>query len=88
MKCHLPSYTQGSHICNDTDIRLVDGRTEFEGRVEICLGSIWRPVCDNMWDDADAAVVCRQLGFTSDGKSDPLNSVDLFLQMCSCYFLQ
>ena len=47
----------------------MDGRTEFEGRVEFCSGETWGQVCDNMWDDADAAVVCRQLGFTSDGKS-------------------
>ena len=27
--------------CNETDIRLVDGQTVYDGRVEICLEGIW-----------------------------------------------
>ena len=50
--------------CSDGDIRLVGGRDEFEGRVEICIGGFWGPVCGSSgWDVNDALVVCRQLGF-------------------------
>ena len=44
-------------------MRLVDGVTSYEGRVEICYDGVWGLVCDNTWNYYDAAVVCRQLGF-------------------------
>ena len=49
--------------CNETDIRLIDGPAASIGRVEICLNGMWGLVCDNGWDDRDAQVVCRQLGY-------------------------
>ena len=49
--------------CSESEVQLVDGRTEKDGRVEICLNGIWGSVCDDNWDERDATVVCRQLGF-------------------------
>ena len=44
-------------------MRLVDGFSPSEGRVETCWNNTWIVACDSSWDDMDASVVCRQLGF-------------------------
>ena len=50
--------------CTLGDIRLIFGSNDREGTVEICIDGYWSTVCHNFWDSRDAAVVCRQLGFT------------------------
>ena len=53
--------------CDNGELRLVGGVSNTEGRVETCLSDEWGTVCDQMWDDTDAAVVCRQLKLASNG---------------------
>ena len=48
-------------------MRLVGGDSYAQGRVEICLNDEWGTVCNQMWDDLDSQVVCRQLGLVSLG---------------------
>ena len=48
-------------------IRLVGGSSNYEGRVEVCSSGVWGTICNQHWNNIEAAVVCRQLGFNISG---------------------
>ena len=47
--------------CRDGSVRLVDGNSEHEGRLEVCADNIWSTVCDDNFGFNEARVVCLQL---------------------------
>uniref|UniRef100_A0A2K6F0R3 Scavenger receptor cysteine-rich type 1 protein M130 n=1 Tax=Propithecus coquereli TaxID=379532 RepID=A0A2K6F0R3_PROCO len=50
--CLLPGYTE---------IRLVNGKSPCEGRVELKTLGAWGSLCSSHWDMEDAHVLCQQL---------------------------
>jgi hypothetical protein len=62
----VPSEDAGVTCTSDrgSNIRLTDGPTASEGRVELWRMGEWGTVCDDSWDLSDARVVCRALGYS------------------------
>ena len=50
-------------------VRLVNGSSSNEGRVNVCINGGWRPVCANEQNtSAFAKSICLALGFSEEGK--------------------
>ena len=47
----------------------MNGPTLLEGRIEVCFNNTYGSVCHDSWNEPDAQVACRQLGFSSNGAS-------------------
>ena len=55
--------------CVDGDVRLIphNSYTALNGRVEVCVNGTWGTICSDFFDDKDASVVCKQLGYSPYG---------------------
>ena len=65
---HLLYFVSNSVPCANGQLRLVGTNIVNEGRVEICMNNVWGTVCDDSWSSSDATVVCRQLGYSTEGE--------------------
>ena len=62
----LYTYTDSSESAvHDGALRLVDGLSSREGRVEVYHFGQWGAVSSYKWDLLDAIVVCRQLNYST-----------------------
>ncbi|KAG9464773.1 hypothetical protein GDO78_019418, partial [Eleutherodactylus coqui] len=56
VKCNSP------YMGYERTIRIIGGRTKFEGRVEVKAGNTWGYLCSDGWTTKESMVACRQLG--------------------------
>ena len=55
--------------CTPGSIRLSDGASDMEGRVEVCSQSAWGTVSRFGWNSLTARVACGQLGYSDKSKT-------------------
>lgn len=58
----LPTIISKKKSIQDGAIRLADGETPYEGRVEIYHAGIWGTICDDRWTNREASVICHMIG--------------------------
>ncbi|XP_019861772.1 PREDICTED: neurotrypsin-like [Amphimedon queenslandica] len=54
--------------CVHGDIKLTGSGYSSIGVINVCVNNVWGTVCNTGFDNADASVVCAQLGFSRYGK--------------------
>ena len=53
--------------CTQGSVRTSGSNSDRYGAVEVCVNGTWGTVCNDFWDDLDARVFCRQLGYSPYG---------------------
>ena len=61
-----PLFYSLGYYCSSGDIRLTNGRTLYEGRIEVCHNGVWGAICNDFWTQSNnnAKVACKQLGYS------------------------
>ena len=56
--------------CLEGEMQLVPANTYTDniGRIEVCINGTWGIICQRLFDDADASVICKNLGYSFYGK--------------------
>ena len=62
-------------------MRLVEGLTHREGRVEVCVNGRWKTVSNNSHGIAGPGDVCNKLGFPAEGNANTLVHATVILSI-------
>ena len=54
--------------CEHGDVRLYGSSYSTIGIVSLCINGTWGTICGDKWDNNDASVVCKHLGYSHYGK--------------------
>ena len=70
-------------------VRLSDGMSPNQGRVEVFVENKWQSLCDFPWKIKEATVVCRMLGFSFASAAAPasafgIGNVPMWLHEFDC----
>ncbi len=65
--------------CIEGALRMVDGSSYNEGRVEVCSNGRWGTVCGDGWTEREAALVCSRLGYPTLSKAMVVRCIFIFL---------
>ena len=71
--------------CFDGEVRLVEGESEWEGRLEVCFSRRWGTVSSDGWTQTNTQVVCNDLGYLPDTSISALYFTQFQLFLCQCY---
>lgn len=75
--------TEAGFSCEDGDVRLLNGKSMYEGRVEVCRNNKFSTICSDGWGTEEAMVVCNQLEFTEGGRK----LRDKKKRYCTCVYV-
>ena len=55
--------------CKNGEMRLMEGKEEWEGRLEVCYNKRWGTVSGDKWTLTNSHVICNALGYNTTSKT-------------------
>lgn len=66
-------------------MRLEEGHSELEGRLEVCFSQRWGTVSNDGWTQTNTKVICNHLGYDTGTGNKHVRSDTLYEIACGIY---